>query len=96
MLGAVVSACTDHDWSARSYDDPTKLAQAICDDVVLLDAEPLRVKQLAALLDDRRVLYAGEPDVEEAARAVTVRDAAYLILEVAGVLPPDIVDRRVK
>lgn len=96
VLGVVVQACTATDRWVRSYDDPAELAQAICDEVVHLETERPRAARLAPLLEDRRVLYAGEPDVDEAVRAVTVRDAAYSILDGAGLLPPDLGDRAVK
>lgn len=65
----------------RRYTDALALAQAACNEIARLEADPSATTAVAALLADPSVIFAGDPEAPAAVRAVTARDMAFTILE---------------
>ena len=82
------------DWRRDGLEDAAKLAQVICDEVLAVEADPARARQVATDLNDRRIIHT-EVDPDGAKIEVTVRDIAFTILEESGIID-DRVDRKLK
>jgi len=90
----VFSSCTTvaPDWRHAESGEAHELAQAVCDEVLAVEADPARARKWAAKLDDRRIVHT-EVDPDGTSIEVTVRDVAFTILEASGVIE-DRVDRK--
>lgn len=68
------------------YEEESLLAAALCEEIARIEADPAYAASVAELLADASGIFAGDPAVPANVRSVTVRDAAFTILEESGVI----------